>query len=577
MIYLIDAIGYLIGGLTATMIYIIIYELVLLMLGRKIFWSGRIGIFLLGIYLTIMFSVTVSPMYGFGTEIHWEQVNLLPGQVIRSLVVNPLNFLGNIAMFLPLGFFVPLISRKFRNGKRIIILGMSVSFLIESLQLFLGRGTDIDDLILNTMGSGVGFALCILIMKCIPELKNNTGILMKASRKKVIRDGAPVIIFIGTILVTVILTGFYKRNEYLESASDYAIDTEEYNERIKLVDDGMSPTDKINENDWAVGRNKTDKAGEADEVKERDKADETYKTDEVNKTDRTNKADGTNKTDGENSTGGIIEASEEFKGISLEAGNVYLMNAAEGTVKYSKNSDEKIAPASTAKMLTALTVISYCELEEEVTVGDEINYAAADASKAGLREGNVLTIQQLLEGLLLPSGNDAAYVLAVYTGRKIADNSNLASKAAITLFLKKLNEVASAAGANRTNILSPDGYDTEGQYTTAHDLALIAVELMNTENAGYILKNIVKQTTVRECFSDGTDITWQNSNKLLDPTSEFYYENAVGLKTGGTETAGKCLISAAVINNKLYIAAVMGSSDDGRYTDTLKLYKSLEE
>lgn len=78
------------------------------------------------------------------------------------------------------------------------------------------------------------------------------------------------------------------------------------------------------------------------------------------------------------------------------------------------------------------------------------------------------------------------------------------------------------------------------------------------------------------CFPDGTDITWQNTNLLLDPSSEYFYEKAIGLKTGSTENAGKCLVSAAIIKDEIYIAVVMGDTDEGRYLDFIVLFQSVE-
>jgi D-alanyl-D-alanine carboxypeptidase/glycopeptide antibiotics resistance protein len=562
--YLGDTIGYLIGGFITTIIFLIVYELILYLVGRRIYWSGRFAVILLGIYMTALFSVTVSPTYGFNINIIWEKVNLLPGQAIRSLAVNPLNFWGNIALFMPLGFLAPMISRRLCRMKRIIMLGMGVSLLIELLQLFLSRGTDIDDLILNTIGTALGFILFALVIKGVPTLRRTTGIMIKASGKRSARDGMPVILLIASILFTVILTGFCIRNAYQEINLNHAEAKKLDSEIIKLIDDDLTGKEQRNENDLTAEENKESTANHDMDQKEISSAEDDDKA-------------SYDRTSGANDVDEIFEASDLFQDSTFEANSIFLMDANDGTVIYSKNSDEKIAPASTAKMLTALTVISVCDPQETVTVGDEINYVAADASRAGLRVGNVLTIKQLLEGLMLPSGNDAAYVLAVYTGRKIAEKPLLASKEAISLFLNKMNEAASEAGAKHTNILSPDGYDVEGQYTTAHDLARIAERVMNSDWAGYLLKKIVRQSSIRECFSDGTDITWHNSNQLLKPNSEFYYENAIGLKTGSTDQAGKCLVSAAEIKNKLYIAVVMGASDNGRYEDTIKLYKKLEE
>lgn len=261
--------------------------------------------------------------------------------------------------------------------------------------------------------------------------------------------------------------------------------------------------------------------------------------------------------------------------IDLEASHVCLIEAETGTVIYARGIEEKIAPASTTKMLTALTVLEFCEPGETVIVGDELGLVASDSSIAYLQIGDTLTVKQLLAALLVPSGNDAAYVLAVYTARRAAEDENVPVNAAIQIFTDEMNRVAESIGARNSHFVNPDGYDHSKQYTTAADLACIARQFMSADGNGQLLSDIVDKSSIRECFASGKDVTWWNTNQLIDPESSHYYPDAVGLKTGASGAAGKCLVSAVRRQGELYIAVVMGSSEEGRFTDSIRLYEAI--
>jgi D-alanyl-D-alanine carboxypeptidase len=151
--------------------------------------------------------------------------------------------------------------------------------------------------------------------------------------------------------------------------------------------------------------------------------------------------------------------------------NAYVLCLSDDTALYEKDADAQVAPASTTKMLTAITALDFCGPYDAVTVGEEIERMASDASRAYLNQGDRLYVRQLLVAMLLPSGNDAAYSLAVFTGRKIAGDQSLSIDDALSLFYDAMNAKAEAVGAAHSHFLSPDGYDADGQYTTAYDLA----------------------------------------------------------------------------------------------------------
>lgn len=254
------------------------------------------------------------------------------------------------------------------------------------------------------------------------------------------------------------------------------------------------------------------------------------------------------------------------------ATNAYVLNVDTNSVLYQKNSNEHIAPASTAKILTALTALDYCSLDDTFTVGSEIDLIASDSSKAGLNNGDTLTVRQLLVALLLPSGNDAAYTLAVNAGKIIAGDDSISAKQAIQVFVDAMNDKAKEAGAASSNFLTPDGYDAHGQYTTAFDLAQIAKVCLDND----ALFEIMSSYKIHDIWVGGREVTYRNTNDLLNPNSQYYYSNAIGLKTGTTGDAGSCLISAATINGQTYICVVMGSSAGVRFSDSLTVFSAID-
>lgn len=253
--------------------------------------------------------------------------------------------------------------------------------------------------------------------------------------------------------------------------------------------------------------------------------------------------------------------------LTVSAKAAVLMNADSKEILFSKNALDEIQPASTAKLLTAIVAVELSDKKEKFTVGSEINLIAPDSSRAYLVQGQVLSLEQILDALLLPSGNDAAYVIAANLGRKLAGDDSLKPKAAVKQFLKKMNETADDIGVVHSNFQSPDGYDAEGQYTTAYDMALIATKSLQYDE----ILATVKKAKTRDILLSGEDVTWYNSNKLVKEGSGYYYKYAIGLKTGSSGEAGRCLISAAKKEDDVYISVVMDASYEGRWQDSIDL------
>lgn len=277
---------------------------------------------------------------------------------------------------------------------------------------------------------------------------------------------------------------------------------------------------------------------------------------------------------GELAQGGALTAENmnrpEFDSLGLEAPILYLER--EGEVLYEKNADRPAAPASTAKLLTALTVLDWLNPETTITVGPEAEWPEPDASRAWLAQGDRLSLRQALIALLLPSGNDAAWTLAVAGGRAMAGRE-LTEEQAAQKFVEEMNRKAEQLGAENSCFVRPDGYDAEGQYTTARDLARIGRHALENETLAGILG--MEEST--ETWASGRQVTYQNSNLLLRPESPWYDSRAIGLKTGSTDQAGCCLVSALRLGQDVCLCVVMGDSEEGRWRDTAALFGRLEE
>lgn len=273
-------------------------------------------------------------------------------------------------------------------------------------------------------------------------------------------------------------------------------------------------------------------------------------------------------------SGAVPPAPDLINTLSVEitAANAVVVNADTDTVLYQKNATEQIAPASTAKMITALTVLEYCSPDDEMRVGAEIEMIDSDSSIAWLMQGDTLTVRQLLIALMLPSGNDAAYTLAVNAGKSIAANNSLTDQEAVKIFMERVNEKATQLGVTTSNFVVPDGYDADGQFTTAYDLAIIAKACLESP----VISEIVANYKSYEKWTNGREVTYNNSNKLLDPNSPYYRPEVIGLKTGTSSRGGACIVSAAVINDETYICVVMGSTKESRFQDCINILDALE-
>lgn len=261
---------------------------------------------------------------------------------------------------------------------------------------------------------------------------------------------------------------------------------------------------------------------------------------------------------------GIMKStrSEFDSSVGIEGKAALLLEAESGKVLYAKNDSMRLFPASTTKILTALLAIEHGNLDDRITVGKEAMLKTSGESTAWLKQGQTLTLRELLAGLMLPSGNDAARTIAIYTAKKQMGNSQASGEEALDYFVEMMNKKAKALGANDSHFMNPHGLHHPNHYSTAHDLGLIAMAAMGNQS----FKEIVSSRVFRD-----EAITYENRNQLLDDKSPFYFDGANGIKTGFTDEAGYCLISSAERNGKKVIAVVLKSTKNSVWNDSIVL------
>lgn len=238
-----------------------------------------------------------------------------------------------------------------------------------------------------------------------------------------------------------------------------------------------------------------------------------------------------------------------------------------------KNIDKRIYPASMTKFLTAYTALKYVKPETKLKVGSELDMVQPESSLCMIQKGNVLTLYDLLTGLLIMSGNDAAYTIAVGTARQLRPKDKLSDKQAVAYFCELMNKTAAEIGMADSHFETPDGWDNEKQYTTTADLLTLTKCAIKNQN----IKKIISVKETKVTFAAGGSITWKNHIKLIDPKNPYYCKDYIGGKTGTTDSAGYCLISVFEKNGKTYIIIVTGCKDDNaRCAATLDLYKRVK-
>lgn len=225
---------------------------------------------------------------------------------------------------------------------------------------------------------------------------------------------------------------------------------------------------------------------------------------------------------------------------------------------YTTGEDQRIYPASTTKLLTVLYALTVVDGDDVMEVGEEIKLAPADSSKAWISIDQKFTVRDLVAAMLLPSGNDAAYTLAVGCGRKIAENDRLSAADALGRFMDGMNEYASALGLSASHFVTPDGYHDPDHYTTLGDMTVVA--RLASENP-LMAEIMAMPSYTAKPLNFGNELTWENTNLLLSESSSYYVPSAIGMKTGYHSDAGACLIASAERGGRTLIVLLFKGDD----------------
>lgn len=243
-----------------------------------------------------------------------------------------------------------------------------------------------------------------------------------------------------------------------------------------------------------------------------------------------------------------------MENLAPNSKSAILLETSTGKIIYENNANEKLPPASMTKIMSMLLIMEAIDsgklsLEDEVLISE--NSASMGGSQVFIEAGETYKVKDLLKGIAIASGNDAVVAMAEKVG------------GSVETFVKMMNDKAKQLGLKNTVFVNPHGLDTEGHYSSAYDMAMIAKELLKHEK-------ILEFTSIYEDYlqkPDGSSTWLVNTNRLVR-----FYEGVDGLKTGFTSTAKYCITTTAKKNNMRLVSVVMGvETSDLRSKDTTNL------
>lgn len=235
--------------------------------------------------------------------------------------------------------------------------------------------------------------------------------------------------------------------------------------------------------------------------------------------------------------------------LGVSAQSAVLMCVNSGEVLYSKNENKHLPMASTTKIMTSLIALEAATPDREIVV--DHNMVSVEGTSMGLVDGDSVSLSELVYGMMLQSGNDAANTVAYVLGGSPEK------------FAEMMNSRAKEIGMSNTNFVTPSGLDDENHYSTAYDMALLAAEcIMNPE-----FRYICSQKSAKLTYGNPPYLrTLTNHNKLL-----WKYSDSIGIKTGFTKKSGRCLVSAAERNGIILVAVTLNAGDD--WNDHISMFE----
>ena len=251
--------------------------------------------------------------------------------------------------------------------------------------------------------------------------------------------------------------------------------------------------------------------------------------------------------------------------IEVSSGAAILMDLKSGRVLFEKNADDKNFPASTTKIMTAILAIENLEYDMVLTASETAIDIDRDGSNMGILNGEMLTVEQLLYGLLVHSANDAANVLAEAVSGSISE------------FVVLMNDKAKELGMTNTSFINAHGYHHAEHYMSARDLAILSSYAMKNEKFRAIVQTPTYEIPPTEKYQETRYLS--SNNMLINPMKgrKYLYSPAKGIKTGHTNDAGFCLASYAEKDGASYICVTMNApideNDNHSFKDTINLFE----
>lgn len=260
----------------------------------------------------------------------------------------------------------------------------------------------------------------------------------------------------------------------------------------------------------------------------------------------------------------------------LKSDQILVFDATNDKMLYTmSNEGDKLYPASITKLFSAYVALQYLDSEEVLTAGDELALVQPGSSVAYIGRGHQLYARTVVEAMMLPSGNDAAMVLAAAAGRRIAGDESISAEEAVQVFVAEMNRMAEELGFEKSHFANPDGYHVGCHYTCLNDMARIAKLALEDKTISRYIRRYKDEVT----FVSGQFIEWENTNLLLNPEEGFYRSDAIGMKTGYTRQAEYCLMSAfKCTDGRTIVVGAFGCADEyDRLRDILKLINACKD
>jgi D-alanyl-D-alanine carboxypeptidase (penicillin-binding protein 5/6) len=248
-----------------------------------------------------------------------------------------------------------------------------------------------------------------------------------------------------------------------------------------------------------------------------------------------------------------------------------IADGANGKVLADMNGDSSLDMASTTKIMTAFVILTLAEKSPDILSEQVVFSARADqtvGSTSGVHEGERLTVEELLYGLLLPSGNDASVALAEHFGARLATGPRTSEADPLDQFVAEMNRQAKRLGMQETHFVNPHGLTAEGHKASAIDLVRLAHASLQLATFRNYVATRQYGTSVTDAEGKRRNVVWRNTNRLLR------IEGYAGVKTGTTSAAGACLVSLGRRDGRSLLIVVLGSANsDARYVDSRNLYR----